>query len=190
MRTASALAGDHRIDRIGLIGRKPPASWSPRAVAITSAAGWDVTVGVSHPDATEVTPGPGGAVSWAGPTGLARCLGGRVGSDALLAGTVTGDPIDAGTRFGFPQPLGWLGGELTDGIHHCPTHGSVAAVMAVAPDGRSLAVLDDRAFLDGALLAAGVLLAVEGHRGPVWDASERFLDAILDFGLVMAEVAA
>lgn len=190
MRAASALAGDHRVERIGLIGRKPPASWGPRVAAITSAVGWDFCVGISNPEATEVTVGPGGDVSWAGPTGLARCLGDRVGGDALLAGTVTGDPVDAVPRFAFPQPLGWLGGELTDGIHHCPTRGSVAAVMAVTSNGRSLAVLDDKAFLDGALLAAGVLLAVDGHRGPVWEASGRYLELIADFGLVMAEVAA
>lgn len=190
MRAASALVGDHRIERIGLLGRKPPASWGPRVVAITSPDGWDVCVGVSNPEATEVTVGPGGGVSWAGPTGLARCLGDRIGGDALLAGTVTGDPVDAVTRFAFPQPLGWLGGELADGIHHCPTHGSVAAVMAVTSDGRSLAVLDEKEFLDGALLAAGVLLAVDGHRGPVWETPNRYLDLIADFGLVMAEVAA
>lgn len=190
MRTASALAGDHRIDRIGLLGRKPPASWGPRVTAITSAAGWDLCVGIDQPGATEVTVGPGDGVSWAGPTGLARCLGVRIGTDALLAGTVPGDPIDTDPRFGFPPPLGWLGSELEDGIHHCPTPGSVAAVMAVTSDGRSLVVLDERAFLDGALLAAGVLLAAEGHRGPVWDAPSRYLDLIADFGLVLAEAAA
>lgn len=190
MRAVSALAGDHRIEQIGLLGRKPPASWGPRVTAITSPHGWDVCVGITSPGGAEVTVSADGAVSWAGPTGLARSLGVRFGKDAILAGTVVGDPVDSEPRFGFPAPLGWLGGELVDGIHHCPSQGSLAAVMAIADDGRSLVVLDNRAFLDGALLAAGVLLAVEGHRGPVWESSTRYLDLISDFGLVLAETAA
>lgn len=158
--------------------------------AITSHHGWDVIVGVASPGATDVTVGDGGTVSWAGPTGLARCLGVQIGNDAVLAGTVAGDPVDTEPRFGFPPPLGWLGGQLVDGIHHCPSRGSLAAVMAVADDGRSLVVLDDRAFLDGALLAAGVLLAVEGHHGPVWKSSSRYLELISEFGLVLADTAA
>lgn len=190
MRAVSALAADHRIEQIGLIGRKPPAAWKPRVTAITSPRGWDVCVGVSNPGGTEVTVGTGGGVSWAGPTGLVRCLGARIGDDAVLAGTVAGDPIDTEPRLAFPPPLGWLGSQLVDGIHHCPTSSSVAAVMAVTKDGRSIAVLDDRAFLDGALLAAGVILATEGHRGPVWESWSRYLELISDFGLVMADTAA
>jgi hypothetical protein len=83
-----------------------------------------------------------------------------------------------------------LGGELVDGVHHCPVQGSLAAVMAVGDDGRSLVVLDEREFLDAALLAGGVILAAVGHRGPVWDAAERYLDVIEDFGLVLADASA
>lgn len=187
MRAASALAADHRVDQVGVLGRPPPGAWGERAVAITDADGWDITVGISH--GLSVTIGEGGVVSWAGPSGLARSLGAKLGGLVRLAGTVPGQPIDSELRFGFPPPLDWLGGELVDGIHHCPTRSPLGAVMAVDDDGRALVVLDDRDFLDGALLAAGVLLAAEGHRGPVWDAHQRYLDLITDLGLVLADRA-
>lgn len=190
MRVASALLADHRVDQIGLIGRTPPSAWGDRAVAIDSADGWDVVVGLSRNDSAEVSVAGGGTVSWAGPSGLARCLGMQLGGDVRLAGTVRGEPIEGTARFAFPPPIGWLGGELVDGVYHCPVQGSLAAVMAQAEDGHSLVVLDDREFLDAALLAAGVILAVEGHRGPVWDAAHRYLDLIEDFGLVSADTSA
>lgn len=190
MRVASALLADHRVDQVGLIGREPPSVWGDRATAVASADGWDVVVGTSQPGALEVTVADGGAVSWAGPSGLARCLGIRIGGTARLAGTVQGEPIEGSARFGFPPPLGWLGGELVDGVHHCPVQGSVAAVMAANDDGRSLVVLDDQEFLDAALLAAGVILAADRHRGPVWDSADRFLEVIRDFGLVLADASA
>lgn len=190
MRVASALLADHRIHQVGLVGRTPPAVWGERAVAIDTADGWDVVVGLAQPDAVDVTVAEGGTVSWAGPSGLARCLGLRVGGDARLAGTVKGDQIDGSARFGFPPPLGWLGGEPVEGIHHCPVNSSLAAVMAVGEDGSSLVVLDEQEFLDAALLAAGVILAATGHRGPVWDDADRYLDVIEEFGLVMADAAA
>lgn len=185
MRAASALAADHRVDQVGILGRTPPAAWGERAVSITSADGWDITVGVST--GVSVTVGETGDVSWAGPSGLARSLGLRLGGAARLAGTVPGEPIDSELRFGFPPPLDWLGGEPVDGIHHCPTRSPLAAAMAVNDSGSALVVLDDREFLDGALLAAGVLLAVEGHRGPVWDAHDRYLELVGDLGLVLAD---
>jgi hypothetical protein len=189
-RAASTLLADPRVDRVGLIGRKPPAAWGSRAVAITSANGWDVTVGTDvAPPTPDVTVGPGGAVPWAGPTGLARVLGVRLGAGSALAGTVVGDPIHSGPRFGFPPPLGWLHGRPVEGIHHCPVRGSVAGVMATQPDGASLVVVDDRQFLDGVLLAAGVLLASGGHRGPVWEAAADYLDLIVELGLVLADRA-
>ena len=190
MRVASALLADHRVDQVGLIGRTPPAVWGDRAVEIDAAEGWDVVVGLPQPGAAEVTVAAGGAVSWAGPSGLARCLGSRLGGEARLAGTVVGEPIDGSARFCFPPPLGWLGGELVDGVHHCPVEGSLAAVMAVNDDGRSLVVLDEQEFLDAALLAAGAILAADGHRGPVWGAADRYLEVIGDFGLVLADASA
>lgn len=190
MRVASALLADHRVDQIGLIGRTPPAVWGDRAAGIDSADGWDVVVGTSQPGAAEVTVAAGGAVSWAGPSGLARCLGIRIGGTARLAGTVQGERIEGSARFAFPPPLGWLAGELIDGVHHCPVQGSLAAVMAANDEGRSLVVLDEREFLDAALLAAGVILAADGHRGPVWEAADRYLEVITDFGLVLAAASA
>jgi hypothetical protein len=50
-----------------------------------------------------------------------------------------------------------------------------------------MAVLDHREFLDGALLAAGVLLAAEGSDGPVWNAADRFVALCGDVGLVLAD---
>jgi hypothetical protein len=50
-----------------------------------------------------------------------------------------------------------------------------------------MAVLDHREFLDGALLAAGVLLAAEGFDGPVWNAADRFVALCGDVGLVLAD---
>lgn len=190
MRVASALLADHRVDQVGLIGRTPPAVWGDRAAAIDSADGWDVVVGASQAGTAEVTVAAGGEVSWAGPSGLARCLGFRLGGTARLAGTVQGEPIEGSARFGFPPPLGWLGGELIDGVYHCPVQGSLAAVVAVDDDGRSLVVLDEQEFFDAALLAAGVILAADGHRGPVWEAADRYLEVISDFGLVLADAAA
>lgn len=187
MRAASALAADHRVDQVGILGRTPPGAWGERAVAITTPDGWDITVGIST--GVSVTVGEGGAVSWAGPSGLARSLGERLGGVVRLAGTVPGQPLDSELRFGFPPPLDWLGGELVDGIHHCPTRGSLAAVMAVDDRGRALVVLDDRGFLDGALLAAGVLLAAEGHRGPVWETHQRYIELLTELGLVLADRA-
>lgn len=189
MRVASALLADHRVDRVGLIGQTPPAVWGDRVVAIDSADGWNLAVGIAQPGVAEVTVAAGGAVSWAGPSGLARCLGNRIGGTARLAGTVRGEPIKGTARFGFPPPLGWLGGELVDGVYHCPVQGSLAAVVAVNDDGRSVVVLDDQEFLDAALLAAGVILAADGHRGPVWEAADRYLEVISDFGLVLADAA-
>lgn len=190
MRVASALLADHRVDQVGLIGRTPPAVWGDRAVAIDAADGWNVVVGMTQPGVAEVSVAAGGAVSWAGPSGLARCLGARLGDTPRLAGTVKGEPIRGSARFGFPPPIGWLGGELVDGIHHCPVQGSLAAVMAVADGGRALVVLDEREFLDAGLLAAGVILAADGHRGPVWEAAGRYLEVIEDFGLVIADASA
>ena len=190
MRVASALLADHRVDRVGLIGRTPPTVWGDRVVAIDSADGWDLVVGIAQSGVAEVTVAAGGAVSWAGPSGLARCLGRRIGESARLAGTVRGEPIAGSARFGFPPPLGWLGGELVDGVYHCPVQGSLAAVMAAGDDGRSLVVLDEQEFLDAALLAAGVILAADGHRGPVWEAADRYLEVTRDFGLVLADASA
>ena len=190
MRVASALLADHRVDQVGLIGRTPPAVWGDSATSIDSADGWDIVVGASPAGAAEVTVAKGGAVSWAGPSGLAHCLGFRLGGAARLAGTVQGEPIEGSARFAFPPPLGWLGGELVDGVYHCPVQGSLAAVVAVNDHGRSLVVLDEQEFLDAALLAAGVILAADGHRGPVWEAADRYLEVISDFGLVLADAAA
>jgi len=190
MRAASALLADYRVDQVGLIGRGAPAAWGNRAIAIEDPVGWDVAIGVSATGVPDVTVGAGGHVSWAGPSGLARALGLRLGGEPRLAGTVAGDPVESGERFGFPSPIGWLGGELADGIHHCPMRGSLAAVMAESGDGRALVVLDDRSFLDGCLLAAGALMAIEGHHGPVWTDAERYLALIEDVGLVLADRAA
>jgi hypothetical protein len=188
LRAASALIADHRIERIGIVGRNPPQTWGERAVAIDSAEGWDVTVATATTESgTDVTVGPEGTVSWAGPTGLVRALGVRLGGEVALAGTVPGEPARSGPRFGFPEPLGWLHGVLIDGVHHTPVTGAVAGVMAVRPDGTSLAIVDEREFLDGAALAAGVLLAVQGHRGPVWEAGDSYLEFAADMGLVVAE---
>ncbi|MFP5333088.1 MAG: hypothetical protein ACLGHX_12120 [Acidimicrobiia bacterium] len=189
MRAASALAADHRIARIGLIGRGAPDAWGDRVTTIASAVGWDVTVGAGAPAVPQVTVGPEGDVNWAGPSGLARSLAERLGSHAVIAATVVGDEIDGSERFAFPPPIGWLGGDEADGIFHCPTRGDLASIMA-STDRRSLAVLDTRDFLDGALLAAGVLLAVEGHRGPVWEAADRYLHLVSELGLVLADTAA
>ena len=189
MRVASALLADHRVDQVGLIGRTPPTVWGDRAAEIDSAHGWDIVVGASQAGAAEVTVAGGGAVSWAGPSGLARCLGHRLEGATRLAGTVEGEPIEGSARFAFPPPLGWLGGELVDGVYHCPVQGSLAAVVAVNDDGRSLVVLDEQEFLDAGLLAAGVILAADGHRGPVWEAADRYLEVIGDFGLVLADAA-
>ncbi|HSJ29538.1 MAG TPA: hypothetical protein VLB67_15120 [Acidimicrobiia bacterium] len=190
LRAVSALLADHRVDRVGVLGRTPPKAWGERTVPITTAAGWDIVVGVSPPAGSiDVTVGEGGAVSWAGPTGLARSLGERLGPGAILAGTTPGDPLPSGRRFGFPAPIGWLHGVDTDGIHHCPTRGSLAAVMAQREE-RTVVVLDDRDFLDGAALAAGVLLAAEGHRGPVWESAETFVQLTGDLGLVLADQVA
>jgi hypothetical protein len=188
LRAASSLLADHRVERVGLIGRDAPAAWGDRVVAISSATGWDVGVGIpAGPERPDITPGPGGAVSWAGPTGLARALGVRLGGSPSLAGTVPGEPRSSGARFAFPEPLGWLHGDLIDGIHHCPTSGSVAGVLATNPDGASLAVIDSRDFLDAAALAAGVLLALTGHRGPVWESGETYLELVTEQGLVIAD---
>jgi len=186
MRAASALLADHRVDRVGLLGRRPPGAWGDRAIAIDSAVGWDVSVGADPASLRSVTIGSGGDVSWAGPTGLARSLGAILGSDPDLAATVVGSELDTEPRFGFPSPLGWLGGRENEGIYHCPTRSPLAAVIAIGGT-RTMAVLDHREFLDGALLAAGVLLATEGHNGPVWHAPDRFLALCDDVGLVLAD---
>ncbi len=157
-------------------------------MAIESAAGWDVTVGTAPlRGQVDVTVGEGGSVSWAGPTGLVRSLGIRLQGAPALAGTVPGSPATSGPRFGFPEPLGWLHGALVDDLHHVPVSGELAGVMAVHDGGRSVAIVDQREFLDGAALAAGVLLAVEGHRGPVWKSAERYLELAAELGLVLAE---
>lgn len=154
-------------------------------VAIDDPAGWDVVVGTTAPGVPAVTPGPGGDVAWAGPTGLVRSLAARLGENARLAGTVPGEPRDGPERIAFPAPLGWLGGEMLDGVVHCPVRGSLAAVRA--DDGvESLAVIDDREFMDAATLAAGVLLAVGGHRGSVWEVAADYVSLVEDLGLILA----
>lgn len=188
LRVASSLLADHRVERVGLLGRDVPTAWGGRVVSISSAIGWDVGVGIpGGPERPEITPGTGGAVSWAGPTGLARALGVRIGGSPSLAGTVPGDPKSSGVRFAFPEPLGWLHGDLIDGIHHCPTMSSLAGVLAAHPDGTSLAFLDSQDFLDAAALAAGVLLALTGHRGPVWESADAYLELVAEQGLVLAD---
>ncbi|MDX1447803.1 MAG: hypothetical protein R3246_01970 [Acidimicrobiia bacterium] len=185
LRAASSLLADHRVSRVGLIGRTAPDAWGDRVVSIRSAVGWDFTLGVRAPGVPEVTVGEGGDVSWAGPSGLARSLGVRLGAEARLAATVVGDESADGERFAFPSPIGWLGGRSSDGIYHCPTRSPLAAVMAVS-DTSTVAVVDTREFLDAALAAGGVLLAVEGHRGPVWEAADRYLRILEDLGVVAA----
>lgn len=188
MRAASALLPDHRVDRVGLLGASPAAGWGSRSVSVTSTVGWDVVVGRDpEPGQVDVTVGSGGVVWGAGPSGLARSLGAVVGGDVSLAGTVPGTRLREGPRFGFPAPLSWLHGVLEDGIHHCPVPGSLAGVLAVRDSGASLAVVDDRRFLDGCALAGGVLLAIDGHRGPVWDAAESYLERVGELGLVIAD---
>ena len=187
LRAVSALLADHRVDRIGIVGANPPASWGDRVARVGSADGFDVSVGLTPSTGqVSVTAGPDGDVSWAGPTGLTRSLGTRL-EGADLAATVPGHALRDGPRFGFPAPIGWLHGRESDGINQCPHTADVAGVMAVTGSGRSLAIVDQQAFLDACALAGGVVLAIAGHRGPVWEVAEAYLDAIRSMGLVVAD---
>lgn len=183
LRAVSALLADHRIDRVGILGASPPKSWGERVERIADTDGFDLVVGTEE---ATVSVAGGGAVSWAGPTGLTRALGVRLG-ESELAATRPGEPNRDGRRFGFPAPIGWLRGMATDGIHHCPHRSTLTGVMAVTSTGHSLAIVDDRSFLDGCALAAGVLLAVGGHVGPVWESADRYLDTVVELGLVIAD---
>lgn len=187
LRAVSALLADHRVDRIGIVGASPPSSWGDRVARVASPEGFGIVVGLTPSDSqVSVTAGPDGTVSWAGPTGLTRSLGTQL-EDAALAATVPGSPLRDGPRFGFPSPIGWLHGRDSDGINQCPHASDLAAVMAVTANGRSLAIVDNQAFLDACSLAAGVVVALQGHRGPVWDIADAYLDTAVSMGLVVAD---
>jgi hypothetical protein len=57
--------------------------------------------------------------------------------------------------------------------------------VAAGDGARILAVVDHPPFLEGVCLAAGVFLVA--YPGPVWNQSERYLDACDAMGLVVAE---
>jgi len=189
LRAVSSLLADGRIERIGVMGTKPPVSWGDRAVAIGSADGWDVVVGIEPaPGQPSVSVGEEGTVSGAGPSGLTRALARRFGLTTMAA-TSVGRPVHGGPRFGFPQPLGWLHGEPADDIHQCPITSRLAGILATDQNSRSVAIVDVRDFLDGCALAAGVLLFAGGATGPVWASADRYLEEVAVVGLVLADTA-
>lgn len=163
-------------------------------VAIDDADGFEVVLGVDRREdtfgAVLVTPGKepddGPTVTWADPTGLARALAGPEGRPAR---TVHGSPVRGGTRLGFPAPIGYVySRDDREGVLLAPVEGRVAGVLATAPDGSSVAAIDDVHFLHAVCLAAGALLAPTAIDGPhpVWEAAEDYLEACRSLGLVTA----
>lgn len=194
-RAASALAAHPDVEVVGLIGRRPARAWAGRMVEIPDARGFEVVMGVDGREdaagAVLVTigeaPDDGPTVTWADPTGLARAL---AGPDRTAARTVHGTPSRTGTRLAFPAPIGYVRADVErDGVLLAPIEGPLAGVLALRPDGTSIAVVDDAHFLHAVCLAAGAFVAAMAVDGPhpVWEAPARYLAACESLGMVTAE---
>lgn len=134
-----------------------------------------------------------GVAAWgASPPGLALALGSREADPRLVAVAHPGlDEADGSTTARFPDPVGRIA--VADrryagrpvAIGRSPNQ--FAACLAIGAK-RRVAVVDQGDFMSGIALGAGALVA-EGEPVPVWERALRYLEAVTEMGLVMAESA-
>lgn len=198
-RAAHSLAAHPAVDQLVIIG---PAN-SRYYQVVEDPSDCDLLV-VTGPDAPSrhassgvpmVWDGPQrlpGVVVWgASPLGLALALAERENDPEEIAVAHPDLAPQLGGRVRFPDPVGRVGvAETAVGGRSMlagKPNGSFAAVMVKGRD-RSVAVVDDGAFMTGITLAAGVAVA-DGTPRPVWGDSLSYLMAVTEMGLVMAESA-
>ena len=131
----------------------------------------------------------GVAVWGASPIGLALALAAREPDPRIVA--VAHPDFDEGSdhRVRFPDPIGGVrtadasyGGRR---VARAKSPDRFAACLAVGAE-RSVAIVDDGAFMSGIALASGIDLVVEAAVA-VWDEALVYLQTAAAMGLVMAE---
>lgn len=184
MRIVAALSAHSRVRRVISVSRPLPSSWGEGVSRERSPVGADVVIDPESGD-------PGIHVSFgdarsgitnASSQGLARALATRsIGSTPVW--TEPGNPVSGGEPYAFPAPIGVVRSE--DG--RAPIGGDLAACGAFGAQS-TLAVVDDRRFLDGVCAAAGALIAYPAPTAPipVWDRPEMYISACEELGLVVA----
>lgn len=170
LRAAAALAGHRGVERVGLVGRRPPPGWGLRMIRVSDPSDWDIQLD-SDIAATS--------------SDLALALAARLDGSVRVAVTRPGKPIRRGSPFTFPQPLGRVVvAETVDGIEYAPVGGPLAAV-GVADRHQILSIIDDRHFLQAVCMAATALttdLMPAAH-------PEMYLSRCQELGLVIASAA-
>ena len=196
MRSVHALAAHPAVAQIGIVGRPAPVTWR-NVRRIESVDGWDAVLG---PDDQAIDlaaaagiaaivpgagPGPDGTVTHASLEGLARALAVvfDLGDHARLVATTPGSPERRGPAAGFPQPLGMVTTSGPAPVEIAPVDGAWAGVLAGGAGG-SIAVVDDRAFLEAVCLAAGAA-CLTGRGGPVWGRAHDYVAWARQMGLVI-----
>lgn len=184
-RIAWALGSHPKVGKVGMLGRRPPSSWSDLVVPARELGKPDIVVDPQPGDeGIVVTAGPSDrpGITHASPEGLARALASRLG-DAQPIWTTRGRPRRDGAIYHFPPPIGAVRGEAGN----APMESDLAGVGAFGS--QSLVVIDDRRFLETVCMAAGGVVAdvAIDRPTPVWDRAADYLDACEQLGLVIAE---
>ncbi|MGH3651299.1 MAG: hypothetical protein ACRDU9_11380 [Acidimicrobiia bacterium] len=198
VRSAHSLQAHPGVDDVVVIGPATSKSFE----VVESADGCDCLVGTggSAPDLARKHgvpliwdgegPEEGVAVWGASPAGLAIAIGSREPDPRLVAVAHPAIENGATSRTSrFPDPIGRVGvrdvrlGDLPVALAHSPN--DFAACLAIGAR-RRVTVVDHGGFLAGVALAAGVAVA-NGTGDPVWSDALRYLEAVTEMGLVMAE---
>lgn len=196
VRAAHSLAASPLVEEVVVIG--PATSRSFKVV--DDAGGCDYLIGhgeraLEKAEGLDVPliwdgdgPQPGVAVWGASPGGMTLSLGARESDPRLIA--VAHPSLAGGSdqMVSFPKPVGRLpaaDSELGGKRLAQARSGSEFAACLVEGAGRSVAIVDDGAFLSGVALAAGI--AAAGSGGPVWESALPYLQSAADMGLVLAE---
>lgn len=129
-----------------------------------------------------------GVSTWgANPGGLTLALAAREPDPRVVA--VAHPDIEGGDdqMVSFPKPVGRLpaADSTVDGRRLAQASSNGFGACLVEGAGRSVAIVDDAAFMSGVALAAGV--AAYRESGPVWGLALPYLQAATAMGLVMAE---
>lgn len=197
VRAAHSLSAHPPVDEVVVIG--PARSRSFRVVA--SAEGCDFLVGTG-PEAPGLARNHGVPLVWDGestedgvivaggsPAGLALAMASREPDPRLVAVAHSDFAEGSDHVVRFPEPVGRA--TVADAIYAqrrvamAKSPNRFAACLAVGA-GRSVAIVDDAAFLSGIALAAAVDVAA-GMPRMVFDDALTYLTTATDMGLVMAD---
>ena len=196
VRAAHSLAAHDQVDEVVAVG--PATSRSFRVVEDVSDCDYLIGHGeravpkalsLGKPLIWDGDEGHDGVAAWgANPRGLTLALAAReteprlvgVAHPALVGGSdqIVPFPKPVGRR---PAADGAFGGKRL-AESHSP---NAFAACLVEGASRSVAIVDDGAFMAGVALAAGIAAVDSG--GPVWESALSYLHAATAMGLVMAD---